>query len=166
MRPMRYWIGLGSNQGHGPGQIDTALQRLACHRQILVTRRSACYGSAPWGFADQADFTNAVAELETALGPLALLACLQDTEAALGRERGGRRYGPRPIDLDVLLAGEDIYFLEGLTVPHPRMHRRAFVLAPLNEVDPEICIPTRGRVGVLLSRLQDQKVWKLGPAGK
>jgi 2-amino-4-hydroxy-6-hydroxymethyldihydropteridine diphosphokinase len=147
-----YWIGLGSNVGDGRQQIASALKRLGALPGSKVLRRSSCYSSPPWGFTPQQDFTNAVALLHSDLGPMELLQCLQGIEAELGREPGGRRWGPRTIDLDLLLAGELIVQLPGLKLPHPRMHHRAFVLVPLAELAPDLLIPARGRVARLLER--------------
>ena len=155
---MRYWIGLGSNQGDSTAVINEALRLLADHPDMRLLRVSNLYRSAPWGDPDQPDFTNAVAELSTAAEPRALLHHLQAIERRLGRVRSGRRWGPRTIDLDILLAGERIYHLPGLTVPHRRMHRRRFVLEPLAALEPNLLIPGKGKVGSLLACLADQVV--------
>ena len=120
--------------------------------------RSSCSATLretePWGYADQPRFLNAVAELETDEPPRALLARLLEIERELGRTREGPRYGPRTIDLDLLLYGDDRLDEPGLGLPHPRLHERAFVLEPLAELAPELVVPGFGPVKALLSRLQ------------
>jgi 2-amino-4-hydroxy-6-hydroxymethyldihydropteridine diphosphokinase len=155
---MKAWIGLGSNIGDGPAEIKRALGALAAHPSMALLRRSPVYRTAPWGVRDQADFHNAVAEVNTELEPLPLLAALQQMEARLGRKPARGRWQPRRIDLDLLLLEDRIYFLPGLTVPHPRMHRRAFVLAPLAAIEPSLVIPGRGTVQSCLSRLAPQGI--------
>jgi 2-amino-4-hydroxy-6-hydroxymethyldihydropteridine diphosphokinase len=146
-----YWVGLGSNVGDGQALILSALARLGAVPGIRVRRRSHCYLSPPWGRRNQADFTNAVALLESELAPGEMLDRLLAVESSLGRERGAVRWGPRTMDLDLLLAADRILRLEGLTVPHPRLHRRAFVL-----------VPGRGRVRDLLARLSAHSVRRTG----
>lgn len=155
---MQYWIGLGSNIGDGPAQITQALNHLESTGLVSVCRRSGCYRSAPWGVLDQPEFTNAVALLESDLGPLSLLDHLQRVEQAMGRRKDERRWGPRVIDLDLLLAGEQILRLKRLVLPHPQLHRRRFVLQPLAELEPDLRIPARGVVRHLLRRLPEQGV--------
>jgi 2-amino-4-hydroxy-6-hydroxymethyldihydropteridine diphosphokinase len=161
---MHAWIGLGSNIGNGMAVIGAAIGRLGATDGLEVLRRSGLYESEPWGFRAQPRFTNAVIELRTRLAPLSLLATLGAIERKMGR-RGSRRWGPRIIDLDILLLGERILVLENLVVPHPRMHRRRFVLAPLFEVAPDLVIPGRGTVRSCLERLPGQAVHRLDPEG-
>jgi 2-amino-4-hydroxy-6-hydroxymethyldihydropteridine diphosphokinase len=155
---MDYWIGLGSNIGQGGAHIRQALSLLRSHPEIELLRSSGQYVSRPWGIRDQADFTNAAALLRSSLQPLELLGRLQALEKAVGGKPPGPRWGPRVLDLDLLLAEDLILHLERLVVPHPRMHRRAFVLAPLAELAPDLQIPARGVVQRLLRRLPDQGV--------
>ena len=108
----------------------------------------------PWGYAEQPRFVNAVAELETDEQPRALLERLLAIERELGRTREGPRYGPRTIDLDLLLYGDEQLDEPGLVVPHPQLHERAFVLEPLAELAPDLVVPGRGPLKALLSRLQ------------
>ncbi|NIP16726.1 MAG: 2-amino-4-hydroxy-6-hydroxymethyldihydropteridine diphosphokinase, partial [Xanthomonadales bacterium] len=122
---MNAWIGLGGNIGDSAAKIGAALASIRNHRDIGIVRSSALYRSEPWGHRQQAPFTNAVAELDTALTPRELLVELANLELQLGRVPHGRRWGPRVIDLDILLVGDRIIVLEDLVVPHPRMHRRA-----------------------------------------
>lgn len=158
---MDYWVGLGSNVGDGPALILSALARLGMVPGIRIRRRSHCYRSPPWGRHDQADFTNAVVLLDSELTPRELLEQLLLVESRLGRERGAARWGPRTMDLDLLLAADRILRLEGLTVPHPRLHRRAFVLVPLAELAPDLLVPGRGRVRDLLARLPAHSVRRI-----
>lgn len=162
---MDYWVGLGSNVGDGNAQIDQALDRLAAIAGVTLLEQSSRYRTPPWGRRQQPDFINAVARLRSALAPLPFLQLLVGIEDAMGRDRSVGRWGPRVIDLDVLLADEQILHLDGLIVPHPRMHRRAFVLNPLAELAPDLVIPARGRVRRLLSRLGDQGVVRLPGGG-
>jgi 2-amino-4-hydroxy-6-hydroxymethyldihydropteridine diphosphokinase len=142
------YIGLGSNLGDREETIRRAVELLGS------ARVSTLIETEPWGYADQPRFLNAVAELETDEPPRALLARLLEIERELGRTRDGPRYGPRTIDLDLLLYGDDRLDEPGLGLPHPRLHERAFVLEPLAELAPELVVPGFGPVKALLSRLQ------------
>jgi len=142
------YVGLGANLGDREAAIRRAAELLGAER--LSTLRE----TEPWGYADQPRFLNAVAELETEEEPRALLERLLAIERELGRVREGPRYGPRTIDLDLLLYGELQLDEPGITVPHPRLHERGFVLEPLVELAPELDVPGRGPVKALLSRLQ------------
>jgi 2-amino-4-hydroxy-6-hydroxymethyldihydropteridine diphosphokinase len=153
-----YWIGLGSNQGDRIARIREAIQRMGADPAMQVLRVSSLYRTAPWGDRSQPEFINAVVQLSSPLVPLAVLDRLLAMESELGRSRSGRRWGPRVIDLDVLLAGDRILHLPRLILPHPRMHRRRFVLEPLQALAPDLEIPARGRISTLLQRLPDQDV--------
>ena len=144
----RAYVGLGANLGDREETIRRALELLE------PTRVSSLIETEPWGYAEQPRFLNAVAELETDEPAQALLARLLEIERELGRTRVGPRYGPRTIDLDLLLYGEEELDEPGLRIPHPRLHERAFVLEPLAELAPELVVPGRGSVKALLSRLQ------------
>jgi 2-amino-4-hydroxy-6-hydroxymethyldihydropteridine diphosphokinase len=145
----RAFVGLGANLGDREATIRRAAELLGAAR--LSTIRE----TEPWGYADQPRFLNAVAELETDLAPRALLDRLLQLELELGRTRGdGPRYGPRTIDLDLLLYGDRVVDEPGLAVPHPRLHERLFVLEPLAELDPSLVVPGRGPVAALLAGLQ------------
>lgn len=140
-------VGLGANlEGPLGGPVDyieAALRRLEADGDIETLARSRLYRSAPWGNPDQDDFVNGVVALSTGLDPRSLLDRLLFIESELGRRRG-ERWGPRLIDLD-LLSFDDLEFEEeGLCLPHPRMHERAFVLFPLLEIDPEFTVPGKG----------------------
>lgn len=117
---------------------------------VLVSRLRE---TAPVGFLDQPAFLNGAAMLETTLDPLALLEQLLAVELDLGRERGAERNGPRTIDLDLLVYGDEVVDQPGLTVPHPRLHERAFALDPLTDLDPALRIPGRGTVSDELAKL-------------
>jgi len=159
---MSAYVGLGSNVGDGPAEIEAALGRLRAHAEVRVKRVSSLYRSAAWGKTDQPDFTNAVVELETTLGAEALLAVLQAAERAGGRQRSVERWGPRRIDLDLLSHGARVVSAPGLQLPHPRMAERAFVLVPLLELEPEFEIPGIGSAANCLARLPPQRVERLG----
>jgi 2-amino-4-hydroxy-6-hydroxymethyldihydropteridine diphosphokinase len=149
------YIGLGANLGERELTLDDAVRRLDDHPGITVERVSRKRETDPVGYADQPRFVNAVASVRTDRDPRALLETLLEVERELGRVRGeGPRYGPRPIDLDLLLYGETTIEEPGLRVPHPRMHERKFVLEPLAELDPGLVIPGRGRVSDLLAKLE------------
>ncbi len=161
MNQKSVFVGLGSNLGDGPRQIASALRLLS--PAAAITGISRLYTSPPWGRSQQPAFTNAVARLTTALSPLQLLHAMQDIEHTLGRRRTGRRWGPRPIDMDLLLFGSDVIELPGLTVPHPWMHRRAFVLIPLLELEADIQIPALGSGADCLQKLDQSEVSAIRP---
>ncbi len=145
------YVGLGSNLADPQNQVRqalAALDRLAATRLLAA---SALYVTAPVGPQDQPDFVNAVARLSTQLSPMELLAALLTIEAAQGRRRDGTRWGPRTLDLDLLLHGNVELDLPGLRLPHPEIYRRAFVLVPLADVAPlRLPIPGQGTLGELL----------------
>ena len=147
----RCFVGLGSNQSDPVSQLREACSAIG---RLPGTRLLACsslYRSAPMGPQDQPVYINAVAMLETALAPLALLDGLQTIEQAQGRVRKGERWGPRTLDLDILLFGERSIDEERLRVPHYHMHKRAFVLYPLAELAPDLCMPDGTSLQALLS---------------
>lgn len=152
-RPIRAYVGLGSNLRGPVKQVQCGLEALT---RLPDTRRlsySALYRSRPLGVVTQPDFVNAVAALETRLSPLALLYYLHDIERQQGRVRDAVRWGPRTLDLDLLLFGEIHMQTPALTLPHPHLHRRSFVLYPLHEVAPGLMIPGQGAVIELLRRV-------------
>ena len=136
----RTWIGLGSNQGDRAGYVSAALVEMDALERNRVVRVSSLYETAPVGVTDQPLFLNAVAEIETDEEPHSLLRKLLAVEQRLGRFRGVR-WGPRAIDLDLLLFGDVSEASDDLTIPHPRLTERAFVLVPLAEIAPDVRIP-------------------------
>ena len=146
------YVGLGSNQRDPRGQIDRAFTELDELPHTRVVRRSSLYRTAPVGFADQPDFLNAVAQIETGMPAERLLGELQEIENRHGRERPFPN-APRTLDLDLLLFGDLELDTPALTIPHPRMHERAFVLEPLAEIAPLAVVPGHGPVKDLLQRI-------------
>ena len=155
------FIGLGANLGDREGNVRRAFAALAELPGTRLLAASSLYRSAPVGVSAQPDFVNAVAEITTALGARALLEALLAAERRSGRRREFPG-APRTLDLDLLLYGDRVIDEPGLIVPHPRMHERAFVLAPLAEIAPDIAIPGKGCAGALLAACTDQKVEKIG----
>lgn len=150
----RVFIGLGSNVGDRLRLISEAVRRLGTVEGIRVTQLAPIIESAPLGGPPQGPYLNTVAELDTALEPRNLLILLKQIERQLGRPAGGPRWGPRPIDLDVLLYGDRIIEEPDLQVPHPRLHERWFVLAPLSQLAPDAVHPVlRQSVADLFHRL-------------
>jgi len=156
----RAFVGLGANLGDPRGQIRAALVSLEKIPATRLAGHSSFYRSAPIGYAEQPDFVNAVARLETALAPRALLDALLEIERSLGRNRSFAN-APRTLDLDLLLYGEAVISESGMHVPHPRMHTRAFVLAPLAELAPGLEIPGHGALAPLLAACAGQAIEKL-----
>jgi 2-amino-4-hydroxy-6-hydroxymethyldihydropteridine diphosphokinase len=151
---MRAYVGLGANLGNREQTIRRAVDALGRRPGVEVLAVSAFRETDPVGFTDQPPFLNGAAVVETDLEPRALLDALLAVERELGRTRDGPRFGPRTIDLDLLVFGNREVSEPGLTVPHPRLAERAFALEPLVELDPELEIPGRGRVADLLRGLQ------------
>lgn len=151
---MRAYVGLGSNLGDREATIRAALDALDAAPQTSVAAVSTLRETAPVGLLDQPEFLNGVAALETELGPRALLDALLAVERSLGRTRDGPRFGPRTIDLDLLLYEDERVDEPGLRVPHPRLHERLFVLEPLHELDPGLVVPGLGPLETLLRKLQ------------
>ena len=158
--PTRAFVGLGSNLGHPRRQIARALARLAAVPGIRLRAVSPNYATAPIGGEPQPDYVNAVALVSTTLSPRALLARLHAIERRQQRRRDATtpRNAPRTLDLDLLLYGARRMSLHRLTVPHPRMHERAFVLQPLTDIAPAATIPGRGLARRLLRRVRAQRV--------
>ena len=148
----RAYIGLGSNLDNPRDQLLDALRELAEEEGIQLLAQSSLYLSEPMGPQDQPEFINAVAAIETTLGPLLLLEVLQAIENRHGRKRE-RHWGPRTLDLDLLLYGEEHISHPDLTVPHPGIAERSFVLLPLREVTPGLAIEGLGSVEDLLQKL-------------
>ena len=159
---MKAWLGLGSNLQQPVAQVWDAIHRLARVDGIDVLRTSGLYRTPPWGDESQDDFTNAVVQVETGLDALSLLHEVQLIEKEMGRQRiKQRRWGPRLIDIDLLLYADQHFQSEELEVPHPRMHERAFVLVPLCELDARLVIPGRGVAGKLLSEIDTGGIFRL-----
>lgn len=148
------YIGLGSNLGDREAMIRRALELLAADGAIEVEAVSSLRETDPVGYADQPRFLNGAATLRTELAPRAVLERLQHVERALGRDRTGPRFGPRTIDLDLLLYDGEQINEAGLEIPHPRLAERLFVLEPLAELDSTLEVPGRGSVQALLAALQ------------
>jgi len=150
---VRAYVGVGANLGDRRATIERAVELLRAAPGIEVLAVSSLRETDPVGFEEQPRFLNGAVELETALGPRELLDLLLGVERALGRTREGPRFGPRTIDLDLLVYGDERVDEPGLTVPHPRLHERRFALEPLAELAPEQELPGRGPVSLLLSGL-------------
>ena len=148
------YVGLGSNLGDREQTIRGALARIEADPEIDVVAVSSLRETDPVGYTDQPKFVNGAAALRTELSPKALLERLLQIERELGRERSGPRYGPRTIDVDLLLYGSDEVDEPGLRIPHPRLAEREFVLEPLAELDSDLEVPGRGSVRALLAALQ------------
>ena len=154
------FVALGANLAEPAVQVRAALGSLAQLPECRVLRSSSLYRTAPVGIHGQPDFINAVAALETTLAPHALLTELFAVEARFGRRRD-YRHAPRTLDLDLLLYDDQTIDTPELRVPHPRMHLRAFVLAPLLEIAPECRIPGRGSAAAWLPAVSMQRIEKL-----
>jgi len=151
----RACIGLGANLGDAAQTLRDAFQAMAALPRTALLARSQLYSTPAWGNEDQPAFVNAAAVLETALDAPALLEALLEIERRFGRVRDPAvHWGPRALDLDVLLFGEAVIDLPQLQVPHPYLHARAFALLPLAEIAPEALIPGHGRVRDAVMRVQ------------
>jgi 2-amino-4-hydroxy-6-hydroxymethyldihydropteridine diphosphokinase len=157
------FIALGSNLGDPLAQIRGALSTLAAMLETRLVRHSSFYRNPPVGYLDQPEFVNAVAEIRTRLAPRDLLDQLLEVERNQGRTRDHAN-APRTIDLDILLYGGHVVNEPGLTIPHPRMLERAFVLVPLAEIAPNAVVPGIGRVSGLVKRVDSSGLVKLPDA--
>lgn len=155
------YIGLGSNLTDPGAQVRAGLDALARLPRTQVEARSSLYRSSPVGLATQPNFINAACRVRTELSARALMQALLDIERRHGRVRGREKGGPRTLDLDLLLYGAERLNGPDLTVPHPRLHERAFVLFPLHELDATLVIPGRGHVADLLAARRGQRVERL-----
>lgn len=158
------YIGIGSNLQRPVQQVQDAIATLSRHPSFQLHSCSSLYRSAPVGLINQPDFINAVCHLRTGLAPEEVLQQLQQIEHDAGRRRDGERWGPRTLDLDLLLYDDLVVETTSLLIPHPRMHERAFVLYPLRELVPELVIPGRGPVGKLADNCDDQDCSRFEPA--
>jgi len=153
-------IGIGANLGDPQTRIATAFEALAALPDTVLVRSSSVYRTAPVSTIEQPDFFNAAALIQTTLAPRALLGALLAIEQTQGRERSVPN-APRTLDLDLLIYGDQVIDEPGLTVPHPRMHERRFVLEPLVEITPYCIIPGRGAAREWLEQSLDQRVERL-----
>lgn len=150
--PVRAFVGLGGNQGDVETTLVEALWAVDALPQTTIQRQSAFYRTPAWGKTDQPAFLNAVVELRTRMPAKVLLEALLAIEERFGRVRSeAERWGPRVLDLDLLTYGDEVIDEPGLTLPHPRLHERAFVLVPLAEIAPALVIPGQGEVAALLA---------------
>jgi 2-amino-4-hydroxy-6-hydroxymethyldihydropteridine diphosphokinase len=154
------YVALGSNLEDPVRQLRDGLEALGKLPDTRIVRVSSFYRSAPVGYADQPDFVNAVAVIETGLAPRALLDALLAIERQHGRVREFPN-APRTLDLDIVAYGDRIVDEPGLAIPHPRMHERAFVMVPLAEIAPDAAIPGRGTVSVLVARVDAGSVARI-----
>ena len=153
----RVFIGIGSNEGDRLATISQAVQRLGSHHGIQVVRMAMIYETEPVGVTDQPDFLNTVVEVETTFSPHGLLTITKSLERDLGRLPSSQRWGPRPIDLDLLLYDDLVIQDPDLTIPHPQMHQRRFVLEPLAQLAPELVHPVLGHpIEALLATLVEE----------
>ncbi len=157
---IRAYVALGSNLGNPVQTVEDAIEAMASLRGSLLKAMSSLYRTAPVGLRRQPDFINAVVALDTRLPPRELLEALFAVEARFGRERSVKN-APRTLDLDLLLHGDTVSDDPFVTLPHPRMHERAFVLAPLSEIAPGLVIPGRGTVETLLAACAGQRIHPL-----
>ncbi|MBU1669560.1 MAG: 2-amino-4-hydroxy-6-hydroxymethyldihydropteridine diphosphokinase [Actinobacteria bacterium] len=158
----RAYLGLGSNEGDRMENLRQGVMALKEADGVVVVGISSVYESEPVGMTDQPDFLNAVVAVETTLDPNELLELAFEVERRQGRQRL-LRWGPRTLDVDLLVVGDVVSDDPALTLPHPRLNERRFVLEPLMEVEPELRLPDGTPAGVLLERLGgEQAVWKAG----
>ena len=153
-RVTRAYLGLGANLGDRSAMIRTAVEQLRREPDVTVVAVSTVRETEPVGVLDQPRFLNAAVAVDTDLPPRELLDRLLGIERRLGRTRDGPRFGPRTIDLDLLLYGQEQVDEPGLQVPHPRLHERLFALEPLAELDPSLVVPGRGTLSEIVAGLQ------------
>ncbi|MGI8511989.1 MAG: 2-amino-4-hydroxy-6-hydroxymethyldihydropteridine diphosphokinase [Solirubrobacteraceae bacterium] len=160
---MRGYLGLGSNQGDRRLALRAARDLIGA-RDVTVVAASSVYQTAPQGeVTDQADFLNACLAIDTELTPEDLVERCKQVERELGRKPGGARHGPRPIDVDVLLLGDLEHSSERMTLPHPEVRSRRFVLDPLLELDPELALPDGAPLCGDVQAVAGQRVDRIGP---
>lgn len=157
------YIAIGSNLGDRIANVKKAVLRAADEVKATLVLLSSFYETEPWGMKEQGAFVNAVMGVETELAPAALLAHLKSVEAGMGRQET-ERWGPRTIDLDIIFYGDLVVGEDGLTIPHPSAHERAFVMVPLAEIAPEFKHPVLGRtVSEIAGSLDKTGVRKMEP---
>jgi 2-amino-4-hydroxy-6-hydroxymethyldihydropteridine diphosphokinase len=147
------FVGLGANLGPREVTLLRAVDLLGAEAGVEILEVSGLRETAPVGNVDQPEFLNGAVALETSLSPRELLDALLRVERELGRVRDGTQWGPRTIDLDLLVYGDEVVDEPELRVPHPRLHERRFALEPLAELDPDLVIPGRGRISQVLAAL-------------
>jgi 2-amino-4-hydroxy-6-hydroxymethyldihydropteridine diphosphokinase len=153
---VKTYLGLGTNQGDRQANLETAIQ--AMPPEVVVLQTSPVYQTPPWGYTDQPDFLNQVLLAETILSPLDLLVYVKQIEEKIGRKKTFR-WGPREIDIDILDYGSQVHELDGLTLPHPRMHQRSFVLVPLAKIAPGWIHPVLDQsIDALLAQLDPTQI--------
>lgn len=150
----RAYVGLGANLGDRSATMRAALEQLAAEPEVELVAVSSFRETAPVGITDQPRFLNAAAALDTQLRPRELLDRLLAIEGRLGRTRTGPRFGPRTIDLDLLVYGDEQIDEPGLQVPHPRLHERLFAVEPLAELEPQLVVPGLGPLAEIVAGLQ------------
>lgn len=155
---MRVYLALGSNLADPLHQVRSALDALAAIPQSRLIACSSLYRTPPYGPPDQPDYLNAAVALDTELSPEALLDHTQRIELEQGRVRKDHRWGPRTLDLDIMLFGNLTLATTRLTVPHYDMHNRAFMLLPLREIAPDLCLPDGTRIADLLAPLDSSVI--------
>lgn len=158
---VRAYIGVGSNLDNPVAQVKEAFEELGYLPDTLLFAKSSLYSCTPLGPEDQPDYVNAVAALDTLLSPEDLLSELVKIEDLQGRTRDGEKWGPRILDLDLLLYGKKKIKTKNLIVPHPEMHKRDFVIIPLGEIAGNISIPGMGKLAGLLGQCENHSVKKL-----
>ena len=158
---VRVYIGLGSNLDDPVAQVLEAVEELEMIPDTIHAGRSSLYRGKPMGPADQPDYVNAVVAMDTLLSPDDFLAALQRIEDLQGRERGGEKWGPRIIDLDLLLYGKAKIDTPDLTVPHPGIRERDFVIIPLAELAGDLKLPGQGRLTALINKCENHSLKNL-----
>ncbi len=163
-RCVRVYVGLGSNLDNPIAQLRTAKSAISMLPRTRLERCSSFYRTAPVGYTKQSDFLNAVCRLSTELDAATLVEHLLAIEVQHGRVERKQKWGPRILDLDLLLYDQSVMSTPGLTVPHPRLHERAFVLYPLSELDRDLIVPGRGKVTEFLASCREQRIEKIDTA--
>lgn len=158
---IRAYIGIGSNLDDPVAQVKEAFEELEMLPDTVLEAKSSLYGSRPMGPQDQPDYVNAVASLDTLLSVKELHAGLKKIEDMLGRDRSADKWGPRVIDLDLLMYGKDEIDTPDLVVPHPGMHERDFVIIPLAEIAGNLNVPGHGQLFKLINHCENHSVKKL-----
>lgn len=160
----RVYLALGSNLADPRHQVRQAVQALAALPDCQFVAVSSLYRTRPLGPQDQPDYVNAAVALDTTLTAEALLDCTQRIELAHGRERKAERWGPRTLDIDIMLFGNQVIASERLIVPHYDLLNRSFMLVPLAEIAPDLCLPTGGTLRTAIARLADAGDLQVLPA--